>query len=53
MQKLPDTELASFNVLQVLTPLGGFATEQAQAVYPDQTAGDFVQRELESIRLKA
>jgi len=47
------TELARINALQVLTPLGGFATEQAQALYPDVTAGDFVQRELESIRLKA
>jgi isopenicillin N synthase-like dioxygenase len=38
---------------QVLTPLGAFATAAAQAIYPTITAGDFVQKELESIRLKA
>ncbi len=40
-------------VSQVLKPLGGFATPEAQAQYPSISAGAFVENELESIRLKA
>lgn len=38
---------------QMLTPLGPFKTPTAASRYPAQTAGAFVQRELEDIRLKA
>lgn len=37
---------------QVLRPLGHFATADTEMRYPEMTAGDFVQKELESIRLK-
>lgn len=37
--------------LQVLRPLGGFATKEAIALYPDITAGDMMQEELRAINL--
>lgn len=39
-------------VAQVLQPLGHFSTADARAQYPDISAGEFVQQELESICLK-
>eukprot|EP00904_Undaria_pinnatifida_P009792 jgi/Undpi1/5943/HiC_scaffold_2.g01217.m1 len=36
---------------QVLRPLGGFATEEATALYPAITAGDMMQEELRAISL--
>lgn len=38
-------------LLQVLRPLGGFATEEATALYPAITAGDMMQEELRAISL--
>ena len=39
--------------LQVLRPLGRFATEEATALYPAITAGDMMQEELRAINLGA
>jgi hypothetical protein len=39
--------------LQVLKPLGHYATANVRTLYPEVTAGEFVQQELESICLKA
>lgn len=43
--------VSSHHGVQVLRPLGHFATAETRALYPEITAGGFVQQELESIRL--
>ena len=38
---------------EILRPLGHFATPQALAAYPAMASGEYVERELEAINLRA